>query len=50
MQVGSLFVVVPTILLVAVEPMQEGVVEQCMRSVTEGELVESVGRVRVRPE
>jgi hypothetical protein len=50
MQVGSLFVVIPTILLVAIEPVLEGVVERCMHSVTEAELVESVGRVRVCPE
>jgi hypothetical protein len=47
MQVGSLLVVILTILLVAVEPMLEGVVERCMHSATEAELVESVGRVRV---
>jgi hypothetical protein len=49
-QVGSQFVVVPTILFVAVEPMQEGVVKRCMHSATEAELMESVGRVRVCPE
>jgi hypothetical protein len=50
MQVGSLFVVVPTVLLATVEPMLEGVVERCMHSATEAELVEGMGRVRVRPE
>ena len=50
MQVGSQFVVVPTILLVAIEPVQEGVVEVCMHSATEAEFVESVGRVQVCPE
>jgi hypothetical protein len=41
---------VPTIPLVAVEPMQEGVVERCMHSATEGKLVEHVGCVQVHPE
>jgi hypothetical protein len=46
-QVGSQFVVILTILLMAIEPVQEGVVERCMHSAIEAELVEGVGRVRV---
>jgi hypothetical protein len=42
--------VVSTIPLVAVEPVQEGVVERCMHLATEGKLVESVGCVWVRLE
>jgi hypothetical protein len=49
-QVGSLFVVIPTILLAAVEPMLEGVVERCMHSATKAEFVESMGCVQVCPE
>ena len=49
-QVGSLFVVVLTVLLAAVEPVLKGVVERCMHSATEAELVEGVGCVWVRPE
>ena len=41
---------VPTIPLVTVKPMQEGVVERCMHMATKDKLVESVGRVRVHPE
>jgi hypothetical protein len=41
---------VPTVLLTTVEPMLEGVVERCMHSVTEAELMEGVGRIQVCPE
>jgi hypothetical protein len=49
-QVALRFVVVPTVLLMTIEPMLEGVGERCMRSATEAELVEGVGHVRVRLE
>jgi hypothetical protein len=49
-QVVLRFVVVPTVLLVTIEPMLQGVGERCMRSATEAEFVESVGCVWVRPE
>jgi hypothetical protein len=42
--------VVPTIPLVTVKPMQEGVVERYMHSVTEDKLVEGMGHVQVHPE
>jgi hypothetical protein len=50
MQVVLVFVVVLTILLVTVKPMQEGVGERCMHSATRAEFVESMGCVRVRLE
>jgi hypothetical protein len=45
-----MFVMVLTILLVAIEPMLEGVGERGMYSVTGDELVESMGRIWVCPE